>query len=425
MTERMDKGARGEGIRSSGGASERLASALRERPIGVDQLTRARMERNVLQGLRAQASALHRSGSVRASRHRGRGWLWAASLACSAVAGGLLAVHGLPRDPTATAVFVPGRFELRIADAAVQSGAVMEAQTLESGPRGRIAVELGSAHLEMREQTQLRFERLSRAELAFSLSEGRIEVAFHPEHRGEQRLRIETRSAQVLVVGTRFSVEVDELGSTIVRVTEGAVDVVPRSGAGTRRVGAGAATEVRIDDGDAAVRARLEAELAALPAPPAANADPEVAPTAPESSEATRVTASWEATVSRLQSARQLLRQAQHRAARTLLRKIADEPAPIGLRVEALMLLAESHTAQGDVGRAAAAYRHADELAPRHAAGHNARFALARLLEKYTHDRGAAVAAYRRYLALAPDGALSEQARQALCRLDSSACDSP
>jgi hypothetical protein len=416
----MEKGAHGDGVRGRGSASERLAEALREQPIGMDQLTRARMERSLLQRLRAQGIAVPRSGSMRTSRPRRPGWLWAASLACSAVAGGLLAVHGIPRHPAATAAFVPGRFELRIGDGAVQSGAVMEAQMLESGPRGRIAVELGSAHLEMHERTQLRFERLSRAELAFSLSKGRIEVAFHPEHRGQQRLRIETRSAQVLVVGTRFSVEVDELGSTLVRVTEGAVDVVPRSGAGTRRVAAGAATEVRIDDGDAAVRARLEAELTASPAPPATNADADAMPTEP--SEVPRVAASWVATVSRLESARQLLRQSQHRAARTLLREIADEPAPIGLRVEALMLLAESHTAQGDIERAAAAYRHAGELAPRHSAGHNARFALARLLEKYTHDRGAAVAAYRRYLALAPDGPLSEQARQALCRL-ASACD--
>jgi tetratricopeptide (TPR) repeat protein len=421
MTERIDQGARAEGRGGSGRASERLAAALRERPIGVDQLTRARMERNVLQGSRAQGVTAHRS--VRTSRRR-PAWLWAASLACSAVAGALFAVHGMPRDPAATAVFVPGRFELRIEDAAVQSGMVMEAQTLESGPRGRIAVELGSAHLDMREQTQLRFERLSRAELAFSLSKGRIDVAFHPEHSGEQRLRIETRSAQVLVVGTRFSVEVDELGSTTVRVTEGTVDVVPRSGAGTRRLGAGAETEVRLDDGDAAVRARLEAELAALPALPVTHADTQTTQAAPELDEAPRVATSWDATLSRLESARQLLRQAQHRAARTLLRKIADEPVAVGSRVEALMLLAESYTAQGDIERAAAAYRHADGLAPRHSAGHNARFALARLLEKYAHDRDAALAAYRRYLALAPDGALSEQARQALCRLGSAgACD--
>jgi tetratricopeptide (TPR) repeat protein len=407
MTERMGNGC----------ASERLATALRDQAIGLDQLTRARMERSLLQRFRAQEGGVHRSGSVRARPRRAPGWLWAASLACSAAAGGWLAVHGMPRDPGATVAPGAGRFELRIAEAAVQSGAIMEGQALESGPRGRIAVELGSAHLEMREHTQLRFERLSRAELAFSLSEGRIDVAFHPEHRGEQRLRVETRSAQVLVVGTRFSVEVDKLGSTVVRVIEGTVDVVPRSGGGTRRLGAGAETVVRIDDGDAgerAVRERLEAELAALPA----------APAEPELDAAPKLAASWDATASRLESARQLLRQAQHRAARTLLRTIADEPVPISFRVEALMLLAESHTAQGDIERAAAAYRHAAALAPKHAAGHNARFALARLLERYTRDRDAASAAYRRYLALAPGGALTAQARDALCRLgDAGACD--
>jgi tetratricopeptide (TPR) repeat protein len=421
MTERMDKPAQREGVPGSGRASERLASALRERPGAPDQLTRARMERSLLHGLRAHDLAAHPSRAAQASRRRGWGWMWAASVACSAIAGGLLAVHGLPQDPVGTQALGAGRFELRIADAAVQTGAVVEGQTLESGQHGRIAVELASARLDMHEQTQLRFERLSRAELAFSLSEGRIDVAFHPERRGEQRLRIETRSAQVLVVGTRFSVDVDALGTSVIRVVEGVVDVVPRSGARTRRVGAGAETVVRMDDdaGERAVRARLEDELAALPGPTDATPPPE-----PEVYEAPRAAASWETTAARLENARQLLRQAQHRAARALLRKVADDAVPIGFRVEALMLMAESHTAQGDIEQAAAAYRHADELAPRHSAGHNARFALARLLERYTRDREAASAAYRRYLELAPDGALREQARQALCRLGSAGeCD--
>ena len=44
-----------------------------------------------------------------------------------------------------TASFGGGRFELRIGDAAVQSGAVTEGQVLESGAHGRIEVDLRSA----------------------------------------------------------------------------------------------------------------------------------------------------------------------------------------------------------------------------------------------------------------------------------------
>jgi len=72
---------------------------------------------------------------------------------------------------------------------------------------------------------------------------------------------------------------------------------------------------------------------------------------------------------------------------------------------------------RGDVPRAAQAYRKASELARTDAAGHNARFALARLLERHANDTQGATAAYKSYLEYAPRGALAAQARQALCRL--------
>jgi hypothetical protein len=63
-------------------------------------------------------------------------------------------------------------------------------------------------------------------------------------------------------------------------------------------------------------------------------------------------------------------------------------------------------------------------MAPADPAGHNARFALGRLLERYAHDESGAASAYRRYLERAPQGALAAQARQALCRLgDASYCE--
>ncbi|HEX4351644.1 MAG TPA: tetratricopeptide repeat protein, partial [Polyangiales bacterium] len=93
-------------------------------------------------------------------------------------------------------------------------------------------------------------------------------------------------------------------------------------------------------------------------------------------------------------------------------------------RVEALVLIAESFTAQGPIPRAIDAYREAVTIAPHHPAGHNALFALARLLERYTDDRSAAGSAYREYLERAPKGALVGQARDALCRLgDATMCE--
>jgi TolA-binding protein len=120
-----------------------------------------------------------------------------------------------------------------------------------------------------------------------------------------------------------------------------------------------------------------------------------------------------------------LLLQGRHSAARERLLKLAKkETLPTSTRVEALVLTAESYTAQGQIARATETYRDAVNIAPHHPAGYNALFALARLSERYTDDRSAAGAVYREYLERAPKGALAAQAREALCRLgDAASCD--
>jgi tetratricopeptide (TPR) repeat protein len=330
--------------------------------------------------------------------------------------GALLAFHWRAHEAAIDSASAVARFELRVDDVTVQSGSVSEGQLLESGQRGRIVLELASARLDMQPGTQLRLLRLCERELAFSLLAGELAIDFHPVRHGEQRLRVETRSARVLVVGTRLRVQVDTLGNTRVAVIEGAVDVVPSSGTETRRVVAGGQTWVRVDEGDRderAVRATIEEKLAQLP--------PAVATpgAASEELEVETSVAPTRDTTNKLNAARQLLRQAQHRAARNLLRGVAEQPVPLRFRVEALTLMAESYTAQGQIEQAGAAYRRADEMAGRHAVGDNARFALGRLLERYAVDRPAAMLAYRHYLELAPEGALVAQARLALCRLGS------
>ncbi len=127
---------------------------------------------------------------------------------------------------------------------------------------------------------------------------------------------------------------------------------------------------------------------------------------------------SSEAAAKKLDQARALLRDGRHPAARGKLRALlAAGGAPQRVRVEALTLIAESHTAQGDMRRAVEAYEQAAEIGVRTPSGDNAQFALARLLERFTQDRDAAAGAYARYLERAPDGALATQARAALCRL--------
>ena len=345
------------------------------------------------------------------------------------MAGGLIGFALFGDDAShGTASFGGGRFELRIGDAAMQSGVVNEGQVLESGAHGRIEVDLQSARLEMSRGTRVRFDRVSQPELSLSLLKGRLEVDFHPKHKGEQHLTVESLAARVQVVGTRFAVDVDAVGNTEVSVREGVVEVVPHSGAAARRLGEGEHFYVRADDGDVherAVRAAIEQGVRALePVAPEDAADVEAPPVDRMDLEpivmVDSVGASARATrmaTRKLEAARRLLRKRQHDAARGRLRGLADSNIAVRFRVEALTLMAESYTAEGDVQRAAQAYRNAAELSRNAPAGHNARFALARLLERHAHDETAAAAAYMSYLDHAPRGALAAQARQALCRL--------
>jgi len=421
-----------------GGKAAQVAQALRAQPEALDEVTRARMERSLVQAWRTRAAANvplpQRSKPERARFDQaGRaswGATWGASLAIAAAAGAIVAYFG------ASLELAPGggreggaHFELRIGDAAVQRGVVAEGQMLESGDLGDIEVDLGNARIAMARGARVRFDRLSDAELRVGLVTGRIDVAFHPQRKGEQKLIIDTRAAHVVVVGTRFSVIADGVGNTEVLVYEGVVEVSPQYVGGTpERVVAGGSTYVRVDEGDAterAVRAKIEEKIETLE-PDAALAVEDEAPVGAlvEPSEAAAEMASEPVKLTsdtiarRLDQARALLREGRHPAARAKLRGISERGVELRYRVEALTLLAESHTAQRDVRRATEAYQLAAEVGARTPQGDNAQFALARLLERLTHDRYAAARAYERYLERAPNGALAAQARGALCRLD-------
>jgi TolA-binding protein len=290
---------------------------------------------------------------------------------------------------------------------------------LESGKHGHIEVSLAQSRIDIAPESRVRFEKLEHDELRLSLVQGRVDVAFHPEHKGEQRLSVETSAARVLVVGTQFAVETTANRETRVSVSEGVVRVEPRRGGQALLVHAG--EQVTVGAEREQQLSKEPSEASQLPA-----ARPEPIPREPSingrsarvrKSKADSSTKSdYEA---RLENARQLLLQGKHAAAREKLERMTERSVPPSTRVEALVLTAESYTAQGQVPRAAAAYRQAVEAAPREPAGHNALFALARLLDRYTQDNDSAAAAYREYLAKAPHGALARQARDALCRLTS------
>lgn len=409
-------------------AWERVAWAMRQQPQVLDDVGRARMERNLVEAWRARSARCVAFPSAKPHFSRS---VWVVSLAASAAFGAVLALMVL-REPSQTASLpaeVPARFDLVIDDGSVQSGFLTEGQVLESGQRGRVEVALEQSRVDVAPESRVRFERLGRQELRLALMKGRVEVAFHPERRGEQHMSIETRSARVLVVGTQFSVDVDGQGNTQVRVTEGVVQVVPRSEGETKFVRAGESVEIPIQaprELQRAVREGIENRL---------RAEPQVAPPSPvvpsgvsasEGRSSRRQQCAQESRSGRrLEAARALLLQGKHSAARERLRKLARRNTlPTSSRVEALVLIAESYTAQGQIPRAAETYREAINLAPDHPAGHNAIFALARLHERYADDRSAAGAVYREYLERAPHGALAAQAREALCRLgDAESCE--
>ena len=410
---------------------ERVAFTLKNEQQGLDDVARARMERNLVEAWRARGARAVAVPSIRPHFSRST---WALSLAASAAFGALCALYVLHNRETVASIApeIPARFDLVIDDGSVQSGYLTEGQVLESGQHGHVEVALEQSRVDVAPDSRVRFERLGRSELRLSLMKGRVEVAFHPERRGQQHMSIETRSARVLVVGTQFSVDVDSQGNTKVSVTEGVVQVVPRGEGETQFVRAGQQVSVPVQapsERARAVREEIETHLREEAAPSPKARTPEVADVAlaeahPQAGR--RQQCAQEAGVdSRLEAARSLLLQGRHSAARERLLKLAKKQTlPTSTRVEALVLTAESYTAQGQIGRATETYRDAVNIAPHHPAGYNALFALARLSERYTDDRSAAGAVYREYLERAPRGALAAQAREALCRLgDAASCE--
>ncbi|HEX4355744.1 MAG TPA: FecR family protein, partial [Polyangiales bacterium] len=303
-----------------------IVGVLREESSELDEFVRARLERNLVDAWRARGA---RSVPLATRRHPSR-WMWISSLALAAGFGALFGLYVLNHENgDAAPPEVLAHFDLVIDDGAVQTGYLTEGQVLESGQHGHIEVALDQSRVDVAPDSRVRFERMARDELRLSLIKGRVEVVFHPERKGEQHMSIETRSARVMVVGTQFSVEVDAKGDTKVSVSEGVVQVIPRNEGETRFVRAGERVDVPVQAEQERVRDVIESHLHV----DHVDAEPSVSPASKSEAgvvesrhEGRRGHVAYETTPEeRLETARELLLQGKHAAARERLQKIAKK----------------------------------------------------------------------------------------------------
>lgn len=126
----------------------------------------------------------------------------------------------------------------------------------------------GWVELDLRRGGTLRLSAGAQATLSsdgtqLTLVSGRVACQIDP---GQGAFQVDTPSAQVRVVGTRFDVEVEADAATRVRVDEGEVEVSDRNGRSAVRLKAGFATRVAL------AQAPSAPAPAPKPVPPAARA---------------------------------------------------------------------------------------------------------------------------------------------------------
>jgi hypothetical protein len=213
--------------------SERIAETLRQDPhAGLDDLRRARMERQFLEAARARAGQALAAVAPQAERRSagpgsvGRGRVVGAiglGVALAAAAAAWLALR--PSEAP--------RYAVHGAAAAGSAGGIEG--TIQAGTELALAsgesasVELFDLGVEVSERSRLRVEAVSLSDVRVALGTGEARFAFHPRDRGHQHVAISTPSARIEIVGTELTVRVDERG-TSVEVHEGVVRVIPTSG---------------------------------------------------------------------------------------------------------------------------------------------------------------------------------------------------
>lgn len=442
--------------------SDRIAELLGQEPE-LDEVTRARMEKNLLAAVAAgkhldivetpfAVETVKESSVDEAPDNVVRGPWNAVSIGAVVAAAAAAAVlvwstgpdEGDGASDRATASFL--RLE---AGETVDRGAIEAGAEVDTDDGERVEVRVADARVDVTPGSLVRFDRVDASRVEVYLSRGSVDVELHPERTGDQTLRVSTDVADVDVIGTVFTVTVDEEGETHVETVEGTVRVTPRDEGETRLVeageearfgsvdvesavaletedlaeelaedlaedlaadgtgdSAGDSTDDLAADGDEAAAERLAGEESAIPGEGAEVDSPPPAQIARAASISDRLT-----------RAEAALDGGDHRGARRMLESVAATAPRAADRVRAHTLMAESFTAQRNFQAAAEAYGQAVEAGGRTMGAQNALFAMGRLFERQMHNTGAAQSAYRDYLELAPEGAHATRVEGALCGL--------
>lgn len=402
-----------------------LAAKLRAEAPELDELSKARMERALLEAPSAPEAP------------RSRAPIFVAGLAVGAAAAVALTIAfagGEPSAPVAerpapTKAALPGAppepttegavaFEALRDGVPVRRGHFAEGETVQTVEGQLMRVRFGGERaaptslVEVSPESRVRFPRAWGDDLEVTLERGNVRVEFHPQRRGREHLVVRTRDGRVEVVGTSFEVRLGQAGTEVV-VDEGTVRLVSASAeprlvsrgerawlrrapsseapASAARVEESAPAEVAEEPGEAEAEAEAEASARA-PMPPSLR--PEL----------------------RFELADRYFAQGRFDRARHELYAITRSASQPATRAQAWVRVAEAFAREREWNQAAEAYRRAARAGRGTPHGDGALFALGRLLEE-RGDADGARAAHRRYLQVAPRGALASEARRALCGL--------
>jgi len=403
-----------------------LAAELRDEPPALDELSKARMERALLE----------RRESPPLVPERSRAPIFLAGLAVGAAAAVLLTV-ALVGDDTADPVAERSdptkevspagpigeppsegavAFEALRDGVPVRRGHFSEGETVQTAEGQLIRVRFGGERsaptslVEVSPESRVRFPRAWGDDLEVRVERGTIRVEFHPNRRGQEQLVVRTRDGRVEVVGTAFEVRLGPTGTEVV-VDEGTVRLVAPTGE-PRLVSRGERAWLRRESSataERATRAPSESEPSTQPA----------GPSEPEGVEASAAPSAMTPTLRpelRFELADRYFAQGRFEQARHELYVVTRSSQDAGIRAQAWVRVAEAFARERDWNRAAEAYRRAARAGRGTPHGDGALFALGRLLEDHGDGDGAR-AAHLRYLEVAPRGALASEARRALCSL--------
>jgi ferric-dicitrate binding protein FerR (iron transport regulator) len=273
-----------------------VAETLRREPPRLDDVTRARMERRVIEAARERRRDSLAPPQPEPPR-RSRSVVVAAAVAATAAAGITLGLvhwsgwagpgarsgavaesrtHGTAESAAPesqdtrsraasfeskpeshgqdiqqnTEALREARFQVVSAGRTVRKGTLGEGSELRTGQSERLDVELQQTRIEVAPESVAAVERMDAKEIRLKLDQGEADFEFHP-HEPEQRMVVETHGARVEVVGTAFDVRAGRGEGTTVRVREGVVRVQARRSGRSWRVSAGERVNVGGPEEDA------------------------------------------------------------------------------------------------------------------------------------------------------------------------------